>query len=44
MKTESIRAAVALRHLLELNQISKYRDDSPYILAILPRVPGNEYP
>lgn len=43
IKTESIRAAVALRNILELNSISKCRDDSTYILVLLPRVPGNEY-
>lgn len=42
LKTESIRAAVALRNVLELDLNSKNRNSS-YILVILPRVPGTEH-
>lgn len=39
LKTESIRAAIALRNVLDLKSHSHH--DSPYILVILPRVPGS---
>lgn len=39
LKSQSIRAAVALHNLLELTTQSHA---SPYILVILPRVPGNK--
>lgn len=40
MKTESVRAAIALQNVLESVPRSHDHMKSPYILVILPRVPG----